>query len=92
MAAIRARVQTYLQANQIRTPAGALITLNAANCPITYDGATPRNLSVELKDIPVKMMLLPNVQTLFGPGGVSSEVNLSAKITMAAEWVTPPAP
>jgi hypothetical protein len=47
---------------------------------------------VELKDIPVKMMLLPNIQGLVG-GEVSTDpLLLRASTTMAAEWTSPPLP
>jgi Flp pilus assembly protein TadG len=88
---VRTIVQDYLQRNYVRTPTGALISLNSSNCTYTWDTSTPATITVELKSIPVKMMMLPYITPLFSGGGFSSVINLNAKITMAAEWVTPPA-
>jgi Flp pilus assembly protein TadG len=67
-------------------------TLNAGSCNYTFPSSGPGTpLTVELANIPVKMMLLPNIQSLFGGGG-GSVVNLSARNIMATEWSTPPAP
>lgn len=88
---VRTIVQDYLQRNYVRTPTGALISLNSSNCTYTWDTSTPATITVELKTIPVKMMMLPYITPLFSGGGFSSVINLNAKITMAAEWVTPPA-
>jgi Flp pilus assembly protein TadG len=90
---VRTIVENYLQANKIKNSSGGLITLSGSNCTYTYDTSTsPATLTVRLIDIPVKMMMLPNIQTLFDGTGVSSDVKLNARITMAAEWVTPPLP
>jgi len=90
-AQVRTIVQNYLQNNNVRTPAGALITLNTSNCTYTWDTSIPATINVQLINIPAKMMLLPNISMLIGGGGFSSEMNLNARITMAAEWVVPPA-
>lgn len=67
-------------------------TLNAGSCNYTFPSSGPGTpVTVELANIPVKMMLLPNIQSLFGGGG-GSVVNLSARNIMATEWSTPPAP
>ncbi|MBI4644447.1 MAG: pilus assembly protein [Deltaproteobacteria bacterium] len=89
---VRTIVQDYLQRNNVRTPAGALITLDSSNCTYTWDTSTPPTLTVGLNNIPAKMMMLPNILPLFSGGGVSSVVNLNASISMAAEWTTTPSP
>ena len=92
VAQVRTIVQTYLRSNNVKNTSGGDITLTTTNCTYTWDlTKTPIILTVRLIDIPVKMMMLPNIQTLFpGSGGVSNEVKLNATITMGAEWVTPP--
>jgi len=81
-------VQTYLNNYNLRDASGAPISLTMGTNFI-YDTSAPPNLSVELRNIEVKMMLLPNVDKLFG-GTLDSTVNLNAKTTMTAEWTTPP--
>jgi Flp pilus assembly protein TadG len=84
-------VQDYLNRSLIKDAGGASVTLVLdSNFFYNWDtSVTPARLWVELRDIPVKMMLLPNVQQLLG-GTLSSVVPLSAKTTMAAEWTTHP--
>ncbi len=69
-------------------------TLNAGTCNYNFPttGLPGAALSVELVNIPVPMMLLPNIQKLFGSGGVGSVIMLGAKSAMFAEWVSPPGP
>jgi Flp pilus assembly protein TadG len=52
----------------------------------------PGKLRVELKNISVKMMLLPSVQQLFQGEVSQAVVNLSAGTTMGPEWATGPSP
>jgi hypothetical protein len=56
-----------------------------------WDTSSPANLWVELRNIPVKMMMLPNIDKLFG-GAISNVVYLNAKTTMTAEWDLSKAP
>lgn len=91
-AAVMAIVQNYLDMYNVRNDAGArLVLVKGSNFIYQWDAASPANLWVELKDIPVKMMMLPNIGKLFA-GDFSQTVNLDAKTTMTAEWSTAPAP
>lgn len=84
--AVRKIVQDYVDKFNLRDDQGASIQLVAGtNFFYQRDAASPANLWVELKDIPVKMMLLPNIGKLFS-GTFDNIVNLDAKTTMTAEW------
>jgi Flp pilus assembly protein TadG len=85
---VRTLVQTYLRNYNIKDAAGALITLTTSNCVYTRDITDPTNptLSIELRNIPVRMMMLPSIQNLFPGTPVSNVIYLNAKITMASEW------
>ena len=85
-------VQPYLRNNNIRDASGSLITLTlGGNFTYTVDTAVnPNRLTIRLVNIPVRMMLLPNIQTLFDAGAMDQTVNLNAQTTMAAEWITAP--
>ena len=95
---VRQIVQDYLNRFNLKDPSGNPLTLNDQN--FTYTWATTsygRSLSVELNPIPVRMLLLPNAQTIWSlfsgkAGGIPATINLSARTTMAAEWSTPPGP
>lgn len=92
---VRQVVQDYLDKFNIKNAAGAPITLDSSNCLYQWNlGATPPTLSVQLQSIPVRTMMLPNIQTLYATGGISQVVNLSTQTTMAAEWdpTKPPSP
>jgi len=92
---VRQVVQDYLDSFKIKDPAGVPITLNSSNCLYQWDTSQdPATLWVELQDIPIGMILLPNIQKLFSGGGISLVVNLSSRTTMAAEWdkTKPPSP
>ncbi len=84
--AVRKIVQEYVDKFNLRDDQGASLQLVAGtNFFYQRDAASPANLWVELKDIPVKMMLLPNIGKLFS-GTFDNIVNLDAKTTMTAEW------
>lgn len=84
--AVRKIVQDYVGKFNLRDDQGASIQLVAGtNFFYQRDAASPANIWVELKDIPVKMMLLPNIGKLFS-GTFDNIVNLDAKTTMTAEW------
>ncbi len=86
-------VQNYLDRFNLKGPDGNPIVLSPnVTFFYTWDGSSPPALTIELKDIPVKMMLLPNVQALLGGAVDSGPVMLKARTTMAAEWTTPPGP
>jgi len=85
-------VQDYLDRFQLKTPSGGSIVLSQdANFNYQWDtGVTPVELWVEIKNIPVQMLLLPQIQPLFGHTSGSTTATLQAKTTVAAEWTTPP--
>ena len=86
---IRALVQDYLRKMNVRDTSGNLITLTSTNCLCYWDttsNPTMPTISVELRNIPRKMMLLANVMPFFSGGTVDNIVFLGAKTTMAAEW------
>jgi hypothetical protein len=85
-------VQKYLDKFHLKDASGNNLTLvMGENFFYTWDASSPRRLTLELRNIPVKMMLLPNIQSLFFGGGLGTDpVILSARTTMAAEWTTPP--
>ncbi len=91
---VRQIVQDYLNKFALKDDAGAPVTLvTGTNFFYQWDtSVTPARLWVDLQNIPVKMMLLPNIQALFKGDGISNTVNLNAKTTMAAEWGTVPSP
>jgi hypothetical protein len=80
-------VQPYLDNFNLKDASGSKITLvNGATFIYTADQTqTPVRVTIELKDIPAGLMLLPNVQSLFGDSGPDT-IMLGAKTTMAAEW------
>ncbi len=65
-------------------------TLNEGTCNYTWDSGTPRQLTVELVNVPLQMMLLPNIQKFFGRSAWANPLKVSGRTTMAAEWITPP--
>jgi Flp pilus assembly protein TadG len=87
--AVRLIVQNYLTNYNLRDGSGAAINLVlGANFFYEYNFANnPPILSVELRDIPVNMMLLPNISKLFG-GTISNTMNLTTKTTMAPQWLS----
>ena len=92
--AVRAIVQNYINNYNLRDAAGAPITLvKNTNFFYQWDTASPANLWVELRNIPVRMMMLPNIEPLVA-GTISNIVFLNAKTTMTAEWdaTKPPSP
>ena len=85
-------VQDYLDRFHLKNPGGGNIVLSqGGNFNYQWNtGATPVELWVEIKNIPVKMLLLPQIQPLFGHVSGSTTATLQAKTTVAAEWITPP--
>ncbi|MEW6659269.1 MAG: TadE/TadG family type IV pilus assembly protein [Thermodesulfobacteriota bacterium] len=88
-AAVMAIVQAYLNNYNLRDDSGVPITLvNGTNFIYEWDfGNNPPILSVELKDIPVKMLMLPNVSKPCW-GTFSNVYYLNAKTTMAPQWLS----
>jgi Flp pilus assembly protein TadG len=91
---VEAVVQDYLNRFHLKGPDDSPIVLTQnGNFFYTWDlSSAPGTMTVELRDIPVKLMLLPNVSSLLGGGLGSDPVRLRAATTMAAEWTTAPLP
>ncbi len=88
---VRQLVQDYLTKFNLKDANGQpLVLTGGTNFFYQWDAsANPPKLWVELKDIPLKLMLLPAILPFYG-GGLGSVINMEAKTTMAAEWSTPP--
>lgn len=85
-------VQDQLDKYHLKDAGGNQIVLTSGG-NFNYDWdttVTPVQLWVEIKNIPVAMLLLPDVLPLFGSAGAASPPALQAKTTVAAEWTTPP--
>jgi Flp pilus assembly protein TadG len=94
-AAVKAVVQNYLNQFAIKNLDGSPLVLNSGTFSYTWqDTASGKVLSVTLNQIPCKMMLIPNVKTLFGGTRTSGDdaFYLTAQTSMAAVWTTPPSP
>lgn len=74
---------------QVAPPPDAQYSLNAGKCNYLTDSSPIMKVTVELADIPAGLMLLPEVQGLFGARGPGI-ILLHARTTMAAEWTDPP--
>jgi Flp pilus assembly protein TadG len=90
-------VQDYLTKFSIKDLDGSDLALNSSNFIYQWiDTASGPVLTVKLNQIPYKMMLLPNIKTLFGGTRTSGDeaFYLSAQTSMAAEWplTSPPSP
>jgi Flp pilus assembly protein TadG len=86
-------VQDYLDRFHLKALDGNPLVLTSGTFSYAWDTtASSPALTVGFKDIPVQLMLLPNIQALLGGVLNSSPVLLRASTTMAAEWSTPPAP
>ena len=84
-------VQGYLDRYRLKVPGGDALSLSLnSNFYYTWNlAASPVQVAVELRNIQVQLLLLPNIQVLLGGSG-GSTFNLRAATTMAAEWATPP--
>lgn len=89
---IKQIVQDYLDRFHLKASGGGNIVLSqGGNFNYQWNtGVTPVQLWVEIKNIPVHMLLLPQIQPLFGRASGSTATTLQAKTTVAAEWSTPP--
>lgn len=88
---VRQMVQDYVDNFNLKDADGnPLVLTTGTNFFYQWDlSSNPAKLWVELKNIPVKMVLLPAIMPFYG-GGLGSVVNMNARTTMAAEWSTPP--
>ena len=89
---IQQTVQDYLDHFDLKDAGGNNIVLTQGG-NFNYQwasGSNPVELWVEIKNIPVKMLLLPQIQPLFGQTSGSTTATLQAKTTVAAEWSLPP--
>jgi Flp pilus assembly protein TadG len=91
---VKSKVQTYLNQFGIKNLDGSTLTLNGSTFTYTWTDPPDRVLTVSLNQIPYKMMLLPNIKTLFGESRSTGDdaFYLSAQTSMAAQWSTPPGP
>ncbi len=88
-------VQDYLDNFAIKNLDGSNLVLSGGTFDYKWiDTASGKVLTVELKQIPYKMMLLPNTRALFGYTRTAGDdaFYLNAQTSMAAEWTTPPGP
>jgi len=88
---VRQLVQDYLTKFNLKDANGnPLVLASGTNFFYQWDASSnPPKLWVELKNIPLKPMLLPAIIPYYGSGW-GGVINLDAKTTMAAEWSTPP--
>jgi uncharacterized protein (UPF0333 family) len=86
--------QDYITRYKLKDPQGSAITLAMdENFLYSWDtAASPPKLWVQLRNIPVKLMLLPSVEELFYGKFSPAIVALTTQTTMSPEWVTTPAP
>jgi len=92
---IRQIVQDYVTHFSLKALDGSPLVLNSNTFSYNWTATSSGTvLTVTLNQIPYKMMLMPNVQTLFGGTRIEGDeaFYLSAQTSMAAEWNTPPSP
>jgi len=92
---IRTVVQNYLDNYNVKDSSGNNVTLTTGvNFFYTWNlAATPApQLTVELRNIPMKLMLLPDIGPMFPGTPLSNVINLNAQTTLAAEWTSAPSP
>ncbi len=94
ISSVKSTVQSYLRQFGFRNLDGSDFTLDASN--FEYNTGTPpdRVLTIRLKNMPYKMMLIPNIKTLFGESRTTGDgvFYLNAQTSMAAQWTNPPGP
>lgn len=85
---IRGIVQSYLDKFGLQDSSGSKIVLNNSNFSLTSASAPGIGtvLTVQLTNIPVKIMLIPNVRRMLAGNPGPLVVNLSTQTTMAREW------
>ncbi len=85
-------VQTYLNQFALKNLDGTSLTLSDSTFSYTWTTPPGSVLTVSLNQIPYKMMLIPNIKTLFGGTRSSGDdaFYLGAQTSMAAEWTTAP--
>lgn len=90
---VKQKVQNYLDQFALKNLDNSPLILNSETFNYTWsDTPSGKVITVELKQIPCKMLLLPNVRTLFGATQGDDAFFLNAQRSMAAEWSTPPGP
>jgi hypothetical protein len=87
-------VQNYLTKFKIKDLNGHPLALSSDTFDYSRTDPPNRILTVTLKQIPYKMILLPNIKTLFGEARTDGDgaFYLSAQTSMAAQWSNPPSP
>jgi hypothetical protein len=91
---VKTKVQYYLNQFGIKNLDGSPLSLDGTTFTYTWTDPPDRVLTVSLNEIPYKMMLIPNIKTLFGESRTSGDgaFYLNAQTSMAAQWSTPPSP
>lgn len=92
---VRQVVQDYVAKFAIENLDGSPLVLGGGNFSYSWvNTASGMVLSINLNQIPYKMMLLPNFSTFFGGTRTTGDeaYYLNAQTSMAAEWSTPPSP
>jgi Flp pilus assembly protein TadG len=92
---VKAVVQNYITQYALKKLDGTALTLNSTNFSYTWaDEASGKVLTVSLTQIPCKLMLIPNIKTMFGGTRTTGDdaFYLSAQTSMSAQWTTPPGP
>jgi hypothetical protein len=92
---VKQKVQTYVTNYALKNLDGTPLVLDSSTFSYTWaDTPSGKILTVSLNQIPYKMMLIPNIKTLFGEARQSGDdaFYLSAQTSMAAEWTAPPGP
>lgn len=88
-------VQNYLNQCAIKALDGSPLVLDSGTFTYTWAATGSGTvLTVTLNQVPYRMMLLPNIRTMFGGSRTSGDdaFYLTAQTSMAAEWTTPPGP
>jgi Flp pilus assembly protein TadG len=87
-------VQDYLNKNNLKDTSGNPVSLIMdENFVYSWDTATsPAKLAIELRNISVRMMLLPSAQELVNGTISPAIVQLTAQTTMSPEWTSTPLP
>ena len=94
-AQVRQVVRNYLDRFFLKDLSGQNLVLGSGNFSYTWTNTgTGIIITVQLSQIPYRMLFLPHSQALFGGTRQTGDdiFNLRAQTTMAAEWVTAPPP
>jgi Flp pilus assembly protein TadG len=93
--AVKAVVQSYINQYALKKLDGTSLVLDGTTFSYTWTTTGSGTvLTVSLNQIPCKMMLIPNIKTMFGASRTTGDdaIYVAAQTSMAAEWTTPPGP